>query len=142
MAHHFETAPVGIGTISLEIPSELLYLRTLRLTTASLLSSWDLDVELVEDARVAVTEACTLLWKRHGRSGSVRIAYRFDGSKARVELQLLATGPAAEGGAASQSAGDGDGTLSDGIAESLLEHLTAWHSYEPDQRRVDFEVRR
>jgi anti-sigma regulatory factor (Ser/Thr protein kinase) len=120
----------------LEVPSELPYLRTIRLTTASLLTGWDLDVELVEDLRVAVTEACTVLWKHHDRRGPTRVAYRLDARSVRVELQLRS----GSGDAGAVHGPRSEAAVSDALGESLIEHLTDRHRYDAAQRRFVLET--
>lgn len=133
--------PDDIGaSASLEVPSDLRYLRTLRLTTASLLTSWDGDVDLVEDLRVAVTEACTLLWDHHGRQGNVAVNYCLDGDLIRIDLQLTSTKP---GRIADEAPPRSAATATaDAIGESLITHLTDRFSYDADERRITLEAAR
>lgn len=134
---HSDASPPTIISASLEVPSHMRYLRTLRLTTASLLTSWDCDIELVEDLRVAVTEACTLLWDHHGQRGTARVDYHLEGDVVRVELQLK-SGPS-RGPAGHEAVRT---PAMDAIGESLITHLTDKYSYDPAERRISLEVSR
>lgn len=47
--------------VEVRIPADVVYVSTLRLTTASLAARCDLTIDDIEDLRLAVDEACALL---------------------------------------------------------------------------------
>lgn len=55
-----QTRPDG-AVVEVRVPAEVVYVSTLRLTTASLAASCDLTIDDIEDLRLAVDEACALL---------------------------------------------------------------------------------
>lgn len=56
-----ETARSGGDVVSMQVPADVAYVSTLRLTAASLAARCDLTVDDIEDLRLAVDEACALL---------------------------------------------------------------------------------
>lgn len=56
-----ETARSGGDVVSMQVPADVAFVSTLRLTAASLAARCDLTVDDIEDLRLAVDEACALL---------------------------------------------------------------------------------
>jgi len=57
------------NAVSVTVPADVSYVSTLRLTTASLAARCGLTVDDIEDLRLAVDEACSLLLP-HAKAGS------------------------------------------------------------------------
>jgi serine/threonine-protein kinase RsbW len=70
--------------VEVRIPSDVLYVSTLRLTAASLAARCDLTIDDIEDLRLAVDEACALLLP-HASAGSTLDA-RFELAAGRLEV--------------------------------------------------------
>jgi len=56
----FDQSPVA-GTVEVRVPTDVAFLATLRLVAASLGARCELTVDDIEDLRLAVDEACSLL---------------------------------------------------------------------------------
>ena len=123
------------------LPPGRQYARPLRLFAAALFACWDVDVETVEDLRVAITEACTLLWGRHGDDWELVAELRNDGHTIIAELQLcpLEGETYPEPGTRPVRGADRPAVGGDeALGERLLDELTDWYRYEADQQRVVF----
>lgn len=55
--------------VTVQVPNDVAYVSTLRLTAAGLAARCDLTIDEIEDLRLAVDEACALLMP-HGTEGS------------------------------------------------------------------------
>lgn len=71
--------------VEVRVPADVLYVSTLRLTAASLAARCDLTIDDIEDLRLAVDEACTLLLP-HARPDSTLNA-RFELAVGRLEVE-------------------------------------------------------
>lgn len=70
--------------VVLKIPSEGKYLTTVRLTTSSMASLCGLDLESVEDIRVATSEACNILMGQ----GEIYIEYYTGDEELEIKVGL------------------------------------------------------
>jgi serine/threonine-protein kinase RsbW len=71
-------------TVTVSVPADVSFVSTLRLTTASLAARCGLTVDDIEDLRLAVDEACSLLLP-HASAGST-LDTRFVLSPGRLEV--------------------------------------------------------
>jgi serine/threonine-protein kinase RsbW len=71
--------------VEVRVPAAAAYVSTLRITAASLAARCELTIDDIEDLRLAVDEACSLLLP-HAASGSTLTA-RFELAYARLEVQ-------------------------------------------------------
>lgn len=87
------TGTTGADTdvVTMQVPADVAYVSTLRLTAASLAARCDLTVDDIEDLRLAVDEACALLLP-HASAGAT-LAAHFELSSGRL---LVETGVATE----------------------------------------------
>ena len=74
-----------VDVVEIQVPADVVYVSTLRLTAASLAARCDLTIDEIEDLRLAVDEACSLLLP-HARTGSALQA-RFEVSPGRLAVQ-------------------------------------------------------
>jgi serine/threonine-protein kinase RsbW len=75
--------------VEVRVPASAAYVSTLRITAASLAARCELTVDDIEDLRLAVDEACSLLLP-HAASDSALDA-RFELAYARLEVQASVT---------------------------------------------------
>jgi len=81
--------------VTMQIPADVSYVSTLRLTAASLAARCDLTVDDIEDLRLAVDEACALLLPHAG--GGAVIAAHFELTSGRLVVETsVATDDVAE----------------------------------------------
>ncbi|HZC69136.1 MAG TPA: ATP-binding protein [Jatrophihabitans sp.] len=71
--------------VEVRVPADVVYVSTLRLTAASLAARCDLTIDEIEDLRLAVDEACSLLLP-HARDGSALDA-RFEVEVGRLSVE-------------------------------------------------------
>jgi serine/threonine-protein kinase RsbW len=76
--------------VEVRVPASAAYVSTLRITAASLAARCELTIDDIEDLRLAVDEACSLLLP-HAVGGSALEA-RFELAYARLEVQASITG--------------------------------------------------
>lgn len=90
-----ETARIGGDVVAMQVPADVAYVSTLRLTAASLAARCDLTVDDIEDLRLAVDEACALLLP-HAHADST-IDARFELSPGRLTVDTsVSSGESAE----------------------------------------------
>ena len=81
--------------VEMSVPADVAYVSTLRLTAAGLAARCDLTIDEIEDLRLAVDEACSLLLP-HARQGSA-LSARFTLARGRLEVAAeVASGGGAE----------------------------------------------
>ncbi|MBE7194698.1 MAG: ATP-binding protein [Gordonia polyisoprenivorans] len=81
--------------VAMQVPADVVYVSTLRLTAASLATRCDLTVDDIEDLRLAVDEACALLLP-HAAAGTSMDA-RFELASGRLSVRTtVVAGDAAE----------------------------------------------
>lgn len=72
--------------VRLTIPATSRYLRLARLTAAGIATDLGFDLEMIEDLRIAVDEACALLISNDGDgSAELALAYRAEGDTLVIE---------------------------------------------------------
>jgi serine/threonine-protein kinase RsbW len=97
--------------VEMSVPADVAYVSTLRLTAAGLAARCDLTIDEIEDLRLAVDEACSLLLP-HARQGTALQA-RFALAHGRLEV------------AARVSSDDGAQLDRDGFAWTVLGALAS-----------------
>ncbi len=75
--------------VEVRVPASAVYVSTLRITAASLAARCELTIDDIEDLRLAVDEACSLLLP-HAAAGSTLDA-RFELAYARLQVQVSIT---------------------------------------------------
>lgn len=68
--------------IKLQIPANTIYLKSIRLLTASLASDMGFDIEKVEDIRVVVSEACNMKMNKD----DIKIKFILDRDFMQIEV--------------------------------------------------------
>ncbi len=82
----------GDAPVVLVVPADAAYLAVLRTASAGLAARLDLDLDEIEDLRIAVDEACTLLILGADHGDRLRAEFRL----ADDELDITVTGPSTE----------------------------------------------
>jgi serine/threonine-protein kinase RsbW len=79
--------------VELDVPADPAYVAVVRTATAGLAARLDLTLDRIEDLRIAVDEACTLLVRRGrpGAGGTIRCRFVLEGADLTIEV----SGPAA-----------------------------------------------
>lgn len=98
------------GVVEIRVPAEASYVATVRIAAASLAARCDLTVDDIEDLRLAVDEACSLLLQRAEPDGTLDARFELAEGCLRV-----ATSVAAEAGELNHS----------GFSWTVLEALTS-----------------
>jgi serine/threonine-protein kinase RsbW len=106
--------------IELAIPAQPEFLRLVRLASADVGSRAGLDFEEIDDLKIAVSEACSLLL---GGDAAVRLEFEFDDGRVDVE-------------GASAGAADVDRTLSLAIIGAVVDE----HDLTVDGDRTHFRL--
>lgn len=73
--------------VTMQVPADVAFVSTLRLTAASLAARCDLTVDDIEDLRLAVDEACALLLP-HASGGSIAAHFQLTAGQLRVETSV------------------------------------------------------
>lgn len=76
------------STADLRLPADSAYVAAVRLTTSALAARLGFRVEALEDARVAVSEACSLLLELAGPDESLQIHYGLSTQGLEVSASL------------------------------------------------------
>jgi serine/threonine-protein kinase RsbW len=90
------TAVAGIrktsDVVELDVPADPAYVAVVRTATAGLAARLDLTLDRIEDLRIAVDEACTLLVHRNppGSGGTIRCQFTLEVATLTIEV----SGPA------------------------------------------------
>jgi len=74
-----------IGPVDLTVPASSEHLRVLRLVTSSVAASLGLDVDQLDDLRIAVDELCSLLIEHAPRRARLFLTLRDDDGHINVE---------------------------------------------------------
>jgi serine/threonine-protein kinase RsbW len=77
----------GRDVVVMQVPADVAFVSTLRLTAASLAARCDLTVDDIEDLRLAVDEACALLLP-HASGGSIAAHFELTTGRLRVETSV------------------------------------------------------
>lgn len=83
-----DTTQDGAAAIRLVIPAAARYVRVARLAAGGVAADLGFDIESIEDLRVAIDEACTLLLEGCGDAGTeveVELTYKMDGDTLVIE---------------------------------------------------------
>jgi serine/threonine-protein kinase RsbW len=80
--------------VAIRVPAAGVYVATLRLTTASLAARCDLTVDDIEDLRLAVDEACSLLLPHAPADGAIDADFTLAQGQLTVEASVAAAGDA------------------------------------------------
>lgn len=80
--------------VELEVPADPAYVVVVRTATAGLAARLDLTLDRIEDLRIAVDEACTLLIRRPEHAGGAHITCLFSLEASALTCDL--TGPDVE----------------------------------------------
>ena len=84
-----------LDVVEVRVPADVVYVSTLRLTAASLAARCDLTIDEIEDLRLAVDEACSLLLP-HALAGTA-LESRFEVAPGRLCVETsVRTAAAAE----------------------------------------------
>lgn len=81
------------GTVDLRVPADPAYLAMVRTATAGLATRLDLTLDEIEDLRIAVDEACSLLLQGRAHAGRAIHAGFEVGPPGSGTLSILITGP-------------------------------------------------
>lgn len=100
--------------IRLAVPASPEFVRLARLTAAGLANRVGFSYDEVEDLRIAVGEACSLLIGTTGREGSVSLVFRLGNDE--LEVEAVASTPA---GASDRE--DADHALSASILDAVVD---------------------
>jgi hypothetical protein len=93
--------------VELTVPGSSQHLRILRLVSSSLGASLGLDIDQLDDLRIAVDELCSLLIEHAPDGASMRVTLTTDDGHLRVEGALLSEVPGASVDPVSQLILDG-----------------------------------
>jgi len=96
-----------VGPVDLTVPASSEHLRVLRLVAASLAASLGLDIDQLDDLRIAVDELCSLLIEHAPEGTRLRLTLCGDGGRLVAEGALLQDAPVAMIDAVSQLILDG-----------------------------------
>jgi serine/threonine-protein kinase RsbW len=77
-----------LDVVSMQIPADVAFVSTLRLTAASLAARCDLTVDDIEDLRLAVDEACALLLPHAAAGSSVNAHFELTRGRLLVETSV------------------------------------------------------
>jgi len=83
-----------IGPVDLTVPASSEHLRVLRLVTSSLASSLGLDVDQLDDLRIAVDELCSMLIEHASDETRISLTMSDDGGRLLVDGGLGSGGSA------------------------------------------------
>jgi hypothetical protein len=85
------TSPAAVGTFSLELPSDATMLSSARLFAAAVAREAGCAEDLLDDVKLAVSEACTEAIRRSGVGDDDRISLRAEVGNGAVTFEV--TGP-------------------------------------------------
>jgi serine/threonine-protein kinase RsbW len=110
---------VPADNIELVLPATPEYARIARLTVAGLASRGGFGYDDVEDLRIAVGEACSLLLQRSTPGDSLRFSFDLDGHTLRIEAEHRGGDPA--GSPEETGASGPDHDLSEQILDAVVD---------------------
>jgi serine/threonine-protein kinase RsbW len=114
----------GSDVVEIRVPADASYVSTIRLAAASLAARCDLTIDEIEDLRLAVDEACSLLLPLAGDGGALEVHFGLEPGCLQVATSVAATG-----------APD-----SSGFAWTVLEALTSTAAIETGDGRVTIRL--
>jgi serine/threonine-protein kinase RsbW len=79
------SAGSGTDVVTMQVPADVAFVSTLRLTAASLAARCDLTVDDIEDLRLAVDEACALLLPHASSDGVLSAHFELSSGRLLVE---------------------------------------------------------
>jgi serine/threonine-protein kinase RsbW len=77
------------GVVEIRLPAEASFVATVRLAAASLAARCDLTVDDIEDLRLAVDEACSLLLQHAAPDSTLDTRFELNQGSLRVETSVL-----------------------------------------------------
>lgn len=89
--------PSGTGEVELAVPADASYVALLRTVTASMAARRDFTLEEIDDLRLAVDEASSLLLPRAGTGDRLAVLFGGDADTLQVQVALVAAGDAEPG---------------------------------------------
>jgi serine/threonine-protein kinase RsbW len=120
----------GSGTIELAIPAQPVLLQLVRMTAGVVAARADLDLDDIEDLRLAVDELCLALIGPTGHGGRLLLRYRWDDDAIEISC-TVAPGPEATGGEIADGGGPGPqgqaGQRRDELSAQILDALVDEH---------------
>jgi len=84
-----------VGQVDLEVPTASEHLRLLRLVSSCVGARLGLDIDQLDDLRIAVGELCTLLIENASPGGRLRLSLRAELGRLGAEVSLLDDTPVA-----------------------------------------------
>lgn len=96
-----------VGPVELTVPASSEHLRVLRLVSSALATSVGLDVDRLDDLRIAVDELCSLLIEHAPEGSRLRVTLGGDDGHLVAEGELLGDAPIATPDPVSQLILDG-----------------------------------
>ncbi|PPK92026.1 serine/threonine-protein kinase RsbW [Kineococcus xinjiangensis] len=81
----------GSDLVELRVPADPAYLTVVRTASAGLAARLDLTLDEIEDLRIAVDEACTLLLDPQAEAGEIVATFRLGSGVLEVEVRGPAT---------------------------------------------------
>jgi len=79
--------------VVLTVPADSVFLSVVRTATAGLAARLDLTLDDIEDLRIAVDEACSLLLKQARADASVTVAYTLTEGLLSIQATVACDGP-------------------------------------------------
>lgn len=114
----------GSVSFSLSFPAQAEYLVLCRLAVSALAGLAPIDDELVDDLKLAVTEACTNAIQHAYRDRDPgRVELRYDVEAGRVLIMIEDSGVGRGDGAPLESQGEREGGMGLAIIRSLVDEL-------------------
>jgi serine/threonine-protein kinase RsbW len=86
----------GADTVELTVPADPAYVSVLRTVTASLAARRDFTIDEIDDLRIAVDEASSLLLPHAGPAASLSACFGGEGSNLTIEVSVPTGNGAAE----------------------------------------------
>ncbi len=83
------------GPVDLTVPARSEHLRVLRLVTASIAASLDLDVDQLDDLRIAIDDLCSMLIEDAPEGARLRLSLRGRRGQLVAEGSVTGGGPGA-----------------------------------------------
>ena len=91
MASTLAGGSTGADLVELRVPADPAYLTVVRTASAGLAARLDLTLDEIEDLRIAVDEACTLLLDPQAEAGEITATFRLGSGVLEVEVRGPAT---------------------------------------------------
>lgn len=113
-----------MALVELEVPPKSVYVGVVRLAISALGRSLELDEELIEDVKIAVSEACANAVIEHEQAGisdHVKIVWNDDGG--RIQIEVTSAGERAVDGPTDALTSTGSLASRDVLSLALLQSL-------------------